>query len=242
MYLLFMLSSHANAHFTALCLWWLCLMWLLNFSQSDIWWPMSLVKRFWIVYATCIYGSVSYVMTLWSLPHPPQATQEVVSRVPCATQSEMNAAVEAATRAYPAWRETSVMTRQRVMFNLQHIIRENMVGVACGCGFFCLPFPILLPLSFSSCPLCPSPSRKSWLLTSPWSRGRHYLMQREMSWEACVRSSTLIQCTLTVCTTHTQPTLPSLTHTHCDAKWICNSCMDGQYIDIIIYRDIESPQ
>ena len=103
MYLLFMLSSHANAHITALCLWWLCLMWLLNFSQSDIWWPMSLVKRFWIVYATCIYGSVSYVMTLWSLPHPPQATQEVVSRVPCATQSEMNAAVEAATRAYPAW-------------------------------------------------------------------------------------------------------------------------------------------
>jgi len=58
------------------------------------------------------------------------ATQEVVSRVPCATQSEMNAAVEAATRAYPAWRETSVMTRQRVMFNLQHIIRENMKELA----------------------------------------------------------------------------------------------------------------
>lgn len=99
--------------------------------------------------------------------------------MPCATQSEMNAAVEAATRAYPAWRETSVMTRQRVMFNLQHIIRENMVGVACGCGMlevlnitsfllssllspfhspsFLLPFPFPLPLPFPISLLCRFP-------------------------------------------------------------------------------------
>lgn len=58
------------------------------------------------------------------------ATQEVVTRVPCATQDEMEAAVQAAARAFPSWRETSIMSRQRVMFNLQHIIRENIKELA----------------------------------------------------------------------------------------------------------------
>ena len=56
------------------------------------------------------------------------ATQEVVSRVPCATQDEMNAAVAAAKRAFPAWRERSVMARQNVMFQLRQLIKENMVS------------------------------------------------------------------------------------------------------------------
>ena len=55
------------------------------------------------------------------------ATQEVVSRVPCATQDEMNAAVAAAKRAFPAWKERSVMARQNVMFQLRQLIKENMV-------------------------------------------------------------------------------------------------------------------
>ena len=42
----------------------------------------------------------------------------------------MEAAVQAAARAFPAWRETSIMSRQRVMFNLQHIIRENIVSLS----------------------------------------------------------------------------------------------------------------
>lgn len=55
------------------------------------------------------------------------ATQDVVSRVPCATQDEMEAAAEAAQSAFSTWRESSLMTRQQVMFRLQQLIRDNMV-------------------------------------------------------------------------------------------------------------------
>lgn len=56
------------------------------------------------------------------------ATQEVVSRVPCATMDEMNSAMAAAKRAFPEWRERSVMARQNVMFQLRHLIKNNMVS------------------------------------------------------------------------------------------------------------------
>lgn len=58
------------------------------------------------------------------------ATQEVVSRVPCATQDEMNAAASAAQKAFSSWSDTSLMTRQQVMFKLQGIIRANMDELA----------------------------------------------------------------------------------------------------------------
>mmetsp|Transcript_25900 Transcript_25900/g.72529 ORF Transcript_25900/g.72529 Transcript_25900/m.72529 type:complete len:550 (-) Transcript_25900:161-1810(-) len=53
------------------------------------------------------------------------ATQNVVSRIPLTTKSEFNAAVQAAKEAFPAWRDTPVSVRQRVMFKLQHLIREH---------------------------------------------------------------------------------------------------------------------
>jgi malonate-semialdehyde dehydrogenase (acetylating)/methylmalonate-semialdehyde dehydrogenase len=53
------------------------------------------------------------------------ATQAVVSRVPCATPDEFSAAVASAKAAFPAWRDTPVSVRQRVMFNLQHLIRKH---------------------------------------------------------------------------------------------------------------------
>ena len=42
----------------------------------------------------------------------------------------MNAAASAAQEAFTTWRETSLMTRQQVMFKLQALIRENMVSSA----------------------------------------------------------------------------------------------------------------
>ena len=39
----------------------------------------------------------------------------------------MNAAAEAADNAFVTWRESSLMTRQQVMFKLQSLIRDNMV-------------------------------------------------------------------------------------------------------------------
>mmetsp|Transcript_42388 Transcript_42388/g.106936 ORF Transcript_42388/g.106936 Transcript_42388/m.106936 type:complete len:534 (+) Transcript_42388:160-1761(+) len=66
---------------------------------------------------------------VWHDVHDP-ATQEVVTRVPEATSEEMQAAVEAAAAAYPAWHKTSIGARQTVMFKYQHLIRENQERLA----------------------------------------------------------------------------------------------------------------
>jgi len=57
----------------------------------------------------------------------PQATNEVISRAPESTIAEMESAVAAAKAAFPAWAETSVLSRQQVMFNLQHLVKKHMV-------------------------------------------------------------------------------------------------------------------
>ena len=53
------------------------------------------------------------------------ATQELVTRVPLALRSELEAAVSAASAAFPAWRHTPVTQRQRVLFSLQQLIRAH---------------------------------------------------------------------------------------------------------------------
>ncbi|XP_078435490.1 aldehyde dehydrogenase 6B2 [Wolffia australiana] len=58
------------------------------------------------------------------------ATQEVVSRVPLTTEEEFKAAVQAAKRAFPSWRNSPVTARQRVMFKLQELIRRDMDKLA----------------------------------------------------------------------------------------------------------------
>lgn len=65
----------------------------------------------------------------WIDLHNP-ATNEVVTRVPEATQDEMEAAVNAAANAFPSWSETSILARQQVMFKLQQLIKENMGELA----------------------------------------------------------------------------------------------------------------
>lgn len=54
------------------------------------------------------------------------ATQEVVSQVPLTTNEEFKAAVSSAKQAFPAWRNTPITTRQRVMLKLQELIRRDM--------------------------------------------------------------------------------------------------------------------
>ncbi|KAK3751859.1 hypothetical protein QZH41_009666 [Actinostola sp. cb2023] len=65
----------------------------------------------------------------WIDLHNP-ATNEVVTKVPEATQDEMEAAVNAASAAFPAWSETSILARQQVMFKLQQLIKDNMKDLA----------------------------------------------------------------------------------------------------------------
>lgn len=56
-----------------------------------------------------------------------QATNEVVSRVPKATASEMEAAVASCKKAFWNWSETSVLSRQQIFLRYQQLIKDNLV-------------------------------------------------------------------------------------------------------------------
>lgn len=58
------------------------------------------------------------------------ATNNLVTRVPQTTTEELQAAVRSAQKAFPAWRATSIMTKQQIMFKLTALVRENMDRLA----------------------------------------------------------------------------------------------------------------
>eukprot|EP00252_Welwitschia_mirabilis_P014846 TRINITY_DN32889_c0_g1_i1.p1 TRINITY_DN32889_c0_g1~~TRINITY_DN32889_c0_g1_i1.p1 ORF type:complete len:548 (+),score=123.83 TRINITY_DN32889_c0_g1_i1:252-1895(+) len=58
------------------------------------------------------------------------ATQDIISKLPLTTPEEFQAAVKAAKKAFPEWRNTPVTARQRVMFKLQELIWRNMDKLA----------------------------------------------------------------------------------------------------------------
>lgn len=53
------------------------------------------------------------------------ATNNLVTRVPQSTDEELKAAVDFAEKAFPAWRATSVMARQQIMFKFVSLIRTH---------------------------------------------------------------------------------------------------------------------
>ncbi|KAL2808360.1 Aldehyde/histidinol dehydrogenase [Aspergillus granulosus] len=53
------------------------------------------------------------------------ATNNLVTRVPQSTDEELRAAVESAQKAFPAWRATSIMARQQIMFKFVNLIRQH---------------------------------------------------------------------------------------------------------------------
>jgi malonate-semialdehyde dehydrogenase (acetylating)/methylmalonate-semialdehyde dehydrogenase len=56
----------------------------------------------------------------------------VLSKLPLTLPGEFEAAVAAAKAAFPAWRDTPVPTRARVMLKFQQLIRENWVRARGG--------------------------------------------------------------------------------------------------------------
>jgi len=59
------------------------------------------------------------------IPVTNPATGEILRYVPESTEEDLAAAVASAQRAFPAWRDTPVSRRSRVMFELQRILRER---------------------------------------------------------------------------------------------------------------------
>ena len=60
----------------------------------------------------------------WIDLHDP-ATNELVTRVPQSTDEELNAAVASAKKAFPAWRATSLLHKQQIMFKFVALIRQH---------------------------------------------------------------------------------------------------------------------
>ena len=58
------------------------------------------------------------------------ATQQVLARVPFATEDEINAAVASAKEAFKTWKKTPIGARARIFLKLQQLIRENMGELA----------------------------------------------------------------------------------------------------------------
>lgn len=58
------------------------------------------------------------------------ATNEVVTRVPECTTTELQAAVDAAKEAYKTWKNTTVLSRQQVLFKLQALLKRDMKKLA----------------------------------------------------------------------------------------------------------------
>ncbi|KAI8987832.1 methylmalonate-semialdehyde dehydrogenase [Mycotypha africana] len=58
------------------------------------------------------------------------ATQELIGYVPETTQDELKEATETAAAAAKKWRQTTVLARQRVMMDLQYLIRLNQDKIA----------------------------------------------------------------------------------------------------------------
>lgn len=53
------------------------------------------------------------------------ATNNIVTRVPIQPREELEAAVAAAKQAFPAWKRTSVIARQRIAFKFVELIKAN---------------------------------------------------------------------------------------------------------------------
>lgn len=53
------------------------------------------------------------------------ATNNLITRVPQSTPEELSAAVASAQKAFPAWRATSIIARQQILFRFTHLIKEN---------------------------------------------------------------------------------------------------------------------
>ena len=51
----------------------------------------------------------------------------MITRVPEATQDEMDRAVDSCKEAFKEWSQTTVLTRQQMMFKLQQLIKTNLV-------------------------------------------------------------------------------------------------------------------
>src|SRR5437660_12749355 len=58
------------------------------------------------------------------------AVGDVIGRTPLSTSADVDAAVEAARHAFPAWRETPVNARAQVLYKFKALLEEDFEELA----------------------------------------------------------------------------------------------------------------
>src|SRR6187551_2651529 len=58
------------------------------------------------------------------------ALGKVIARTPLSTRADLDSAVQAAAKAFPAWRDTPVVLRARSMFKLVHLLEQHFDEIA----------------------------------------------------------------------------------------------------------------
>ena len=58
------------------------------------------------------------------------ATGEVIAKTPLSTGEDLNAAVVAAKKAFPAWRDTPAVVRARSLFRFRQLLEEHFEELA----------------------------------------------------------------------------------------------------------------
>src|SRR5436190_20081950 len=58
------------------------------------------------------------------------AVGSVIAKTPLSTRADLDAAVQAAAKAFPAWRDTPVVQRARTMFKFVHLLEQNHEAIA----------------------------------------------------------------------------------------------------------------
>src|SRR6185436_15694737 len=54
----------------------------------------------------------------------------VIAKTPLSTRADLDAAVQAATRAFPAWRDTPVVQRARTLFRFVELLEQHFEEIA----------------------------------------------------------------------------------------------------------------
>src|SRR5262245_37477187 len=58
------------------------------------------------------------------------AVGELIGRTPLSTSEDVDAAVQAATRAFPSWRDTPVNARTQVLYKLKALLEQHFEAMA----------------------------------------------------------------------------------------------------------------
>src|SRR5438046_1165818 len=58
------------------------------------------------------------------------AVGDVIGRTPLSTAADVDTAVRAATKAFPAWRDTPVNARAQVLYKLKQLMEQNFDELA----------------------------------------------------------------------------------------------------------------